>query len=218
MKPLTKTTTFSHIASKGALGTVLVRLMMFINDLSLFNDALEQWHKYEDEPHKKRAAGAKMYFVRLMISHIYEALKLMNDINANSELRNAVGQCDQKTQELFKKIAPLFGGDQFKKMGKVRNDITFHYLHDKVEPALATLAKKFPNNERPISIGEKSIETYFEPSDRVIDNAVLREIFGLPEDGDPSAEIEKVIESMQLIGEDVATFAALFIFHHAATQ
>lgn len=216
MKPLTKMTTFSHISNKGALGTTLVRLMMFVNDLGLCNDALEQWHKYEDEPHKKRASGAKMYFVRLMIGHIYEALKVINDINTKSELRNAVGQCDQRTQELFNKVAPDAGNDQFKRMGKVRNNITFHYLHDKIEPALASLAKKFPNDNRPISIGEKSIQTYFEPSDRIIDNAVLREIFEVPEEADLSAEIEKVIENMQLIGEKLATFAGLFIFHHVA--
>lgn len=188
---------------------------MFINDLSVCNDALEQWQKYEDEPHKKRAVGAKMYFVRLMIAHIYEALKVVNKINGDTELRNAVGQCDQKTQDLFKKVVAIVGTEQAKRMKKVRDDITFHYLHDKVEPALASLAKKFPNEDRPISIGQRGIEWYCEPSDRIIDNAVLREIFEVPEDADLGAEIEKVIESMQSIGDDLATFAGQFIFHHA---
>jgi hypothetical protein len=125
MATLTRTTTFSRLSNKGALGTVLVRLMMFVNDLSLCNDALEQWHKYEDEPHKKRAAGAKMYFVRLMIAHIYEALKVVDKINADPELRNAVGQCDQKTQELFKKVVVIVGTDQAKTMKKVRDK---HYI------------------------------------------------------------------------------------------
>ena len=58
MATLTKTTTFKHLASKGTLGIVLVRLMMFVNDLTLCNDALEEWHKYQDEPHKKRSVGA----------------------------------------------------------------------------------------------------------------------------------------------------------------
>lgn len=45
----TKTTTFKHLADKGELGTVLVRLMMFVNDLGVCNDALEQWDKYQDK-------------------------------------------------------------------------------------------------------------------------------------------------------------------------
>lgn len=60
MATLTNATTFRYLADKGKLGTILVRLMMFVNDLTLCNDALAQWHKYEDEPHKKRSAGAKM--------------------------------------------------------------------------------------------------------------------------------------------------------------
>jgi hypothetical protein len=45
-------------------------------------------------------------------------------------------------------------------MKKVRDNITFHYLHDKVETALASLSKKFPDDNRPISIGKRSIELY----------------------------------------------------------
>jgi hypothetical protein len=216
MATRTQTTTFKHLAGKGKLGTVLVRLMMFVNDLGLCNDALEQWHKYEDEPHKKRSAGAKMYFVRLMIAHIFEALKIVNKINGDPDLKYTVGQCDRKTQELFKKVVAIVGTDQAKTMGKVRNDITFHYIHDKVDTALASLAKRFPDVSRPISIGERTIDWYYEPSDRVIDNAVLKEIFEVPEDADLGAEIGKIIERMQSIGDDLATFAGQFIFHHAA--
>ena len=71
MSTRTRMTTFKHLADKGELGIVLVRLMMFVNDLGLCNDSLEQWHKFEDEPHKSRASGAKMYFVRLMIAHMF---------------------------------------------------------------------------------------------------------------------------------------------------
>jgi hypothetical protein len=215
MAPHTQTTTFRHLQSHGELGTILLRLMMFVNDLSVCNDSLEQWHKYEDEPHKKRSAGAKMYFVRLMAAHIYEALKVVHQINSKGKLRNAVGQCDKKTQELFKKVASLTGGEQSRKMRGVRNNITFHYLHSKIDTALATVARKLPDNDLPLSIGQQTIDWHFEPSDRVIDNAVLQEIFEVPEDANPAAEIEKVIEEIQSIGDDLAAFAGQFIFHYA---
>ena len=216
MATLPKTTTFRRIAEKGELGSVLIRLMMFINGLTVCNDALEQWHKYEDEQHKKRSAGAKMYFVRLMIAHIYEARKVINKINAHSELRSAVAKCDQNTQNLFKKLVAAVGAEQAKRMGEVRNSITFHYLHDKIKPALALLMKTVPDNELSITIGEQTIDWYFEPSDRVIDNAVLKEIFKVPEDADLAKEVEKVIEAMQSIGDDLALFAGQFIFRHAS--
>lgn len=164
---------------------------------------------------KKRSVGAKMYFVRLMIAHIFEALKVINKINGDPELKNAVGQCDQKTQGLFNKAAAIIGTEPAKKMKKVRDNITFHYLHDKIDTALTSLAKKFPNDKRPISIGERTIDWYYEPSDRIIDNAVLREIFEIPEDADLGVELKKVIESIQSIGDDLGSFAGQFIFHHA---
>ena len=42
---------------------------------------------------------------------------------------------------------------------------------------------------------EQTIDWYFEPSDRVIDNAVLKEIFKVPEDADLAKEVEKVVEA-----------------------
>ena len=157
-----------------------------------------------------------MYFLRLMISHIYEALRIINKMNADPELANTVGQCDQKTRELFKKVVAIVGADVNQKMGKVRNDITFHYIYNKIDTALAALARKFPDDPRPMSIGEHAIDWYFDPADRIIDNAVLREIFEVPEDAELSAEIGKIIERLQSIGDDLAMFAGQFIFHHAA--
>jgi hypothetical protein len=83
-----------------------------------------------------------------------QVTKVIHQIDSEGKLRNAAGQCDKKTQELFNKIASLTGGEQAKKMGGVRNNITFHYLHNKIETALATVARKLPDNELPISIGQ----------------------------------------------------------------
>lgn len=215
VKPLTNTTTFQHLASQGRLGTILLWLMIFVNDLALCNDALEQWDKHQDEAHKKRAAGAKMYFVRVMLSHINEGLKIINQINGDPELRNAVGQCDQATQKLFKTVVSLNGTEEAQALQKIRNEIAFHYTRNRLDVALAGLAKRFPGNAHSISFG-KPIDCFFEPSDRVIDNAVLKDIFKVPDDADLGAETLKRIHRLQSIGDDLATFSASFIFKHAS--
>jgi hypothetical protein len=47
-------------------------------------------------PHKSREAGAKMYFARLMIAHMFEALKVVNKINTTPELKEAVERCERQ--------------------------------------------------------------------------------------------------------------------------
>jgi hypothetical protein len=215
MARTTRTTTFQHLANTGALGTVLTQLMMFVNDLTLCNDALEQWHKYEDEQHKRRASGAKMYFIRLMISHIREGLALVNYINSRPALRNAVSECDAKTQQLYKRVLHTVGAIEIQRIKQVRDNITFHYLGQKIEPALIALAKKHPENIVSMSIGDHPLDWHFEPSDRLIDNAVLPIIFKLPEDADLEVEQKAAIETIQSIGDDLVKFAGQFIFQHA---
>jgi hypothetical protein len=142
-------TTFKHLADKGDLGVVLVRPMMFINDPALCNDSMEQWHKFEDAAHRSRESGAKMYFARLMIAHMFEALKVINKINTTPDLKKAVEQCETTTQDAFTNVAKVIGTNDYKLMKQVRDSITFHYLHDNVESALATLAKTHPNDLAP---------------------------------------------------------------------
>ncbi len=209
-------TTFKHLADKGELGVVMVRLMMFVNDLTLCNDAMEQWHKYEDPPHKSRESGAKMYFVRLMIAHMFEALKVVNKINTTPELKEAVERCEKTTQDAFARAVKIIGTTDYKLMKKVRDSITFHYLHDNVESALTLLADKHPNDPRPITIGTRAIDWHYEPCDRIIDNAVLREIFEVAEDADLKEELETYAELYLTLGDDIMAFAGPFIFHHAS--
>jgi hypothetical protein len=65
------------IASKGALGSVLIRLMMVINDMSLAMDALRRWTEDAKTEREHRARGAKIYFIRLQRAHIYEAMDII---------------------------------------------------------------------------------------------------------------------------------------------
>jgi uncharacterized protein with HEPN domain len=51
------------------------------------------------------------------------------------------------TQDAFARAVKIIGTTDYKLMKKVRDSITFHYLHDNVESALAMLAEKAP--ERP---------------------------------------------------------------------
>jgi len=76
------------IASKGDLGSVLIRLMIVINDMTLAMDAQRRWTEDPTRERQHRQRGAKIYFVRLQLAHIYEAMKIVEEIRNSPSTRN----------------------------------------------------------------------------------------------------------------------------------
>src|SRR5262249_5574281 len=65
-------TTFKKLDGKRELGISLGRLMIALNDIGIANDGLGSWMKDQEGIRKDRQQGAKMYFVRMLISHVFE--------------------------------------------------------------------------------------------------------------------------------------------------
>lgn len=129
MSSKTRVTTFKRLSDKGELGVVPARLMMAVNDIGIANDALGTWMGEQTGViRKERQGGAKMYFVRILLSHTFEALRVLNKINGEPELMKAVRNCPQATQDAFAEAIKVIGTDQYKFFNQVRNGIGFHYL------------------------------------------------------------------------------------------
>lgn len=59
---------------------LVVKLMMACNDMQLANEALSSWKENQPRNRQCRQAGAKMYFARLQMAHLHEALKIIEEI------------------------------------------------------------------------------------------------------------------------------------------
>jgi hypothetical protein len=59
---------FQRLQLAGQSAATVVKLMMACNDMQLAG-----WKKQQPRSQKHREVGAKMYFLRLQISHLYEA-------------------------------------------------------------------------------------------------------------------------------------------------
>src|SRR5260370_23814662 len=128
------------LASKGELGSVLIRLMMVINDMSLAMDAQRRWTEDAMMQRKHRERGAKIYFIRLQISHIYEAMKIVKEIRDSPALMKAVDRSDRFTKKGFAALLAFAGSPEFEKvMGRIRTNRAFHYDPKTVERAVASL-------------------------------------------------------------------------------
>jgi hypothetical protein len=97
------------LASKGKLGSVLVRLMMVVNDMSLAMDAQRRWTEGAGKQRAHRERGAKIYFVRLQISHIFAAMKIIEEIRDDPDLMRVVDRSGGRTQKGVRAAARIQG-------------------------------------------------------------------------------------------------------------
>ena len=95
---------FQRLQLAGQSAATVVKLMMACNDMQLANECLAGWKKQQPRSQKHREVGAKMYFLRLQISHLYEALKIVENIRQDKSLRRVVEQCDTKTKSSFREL------------------------------------------------------------------------------------------------------------------
>ena len=107
-------TTFKKLDDKGELGVVLGRLMIALNDIGIANDALGGWMKDQDGIRKDRHKGAKMYFVRMLISHVYEAIAVINKINSIPELLLIVEKSQKEISDPFRRCLAVIGTQKYK--------------------------------------------------------------------------------------------------------
>ena len=89
---------------RGEDAGIVTSLMLACNDMSLCNQALSMASKEDAYSSAKTASGARMYFLRMQISHLWEALKIVPELRASANLMRRVKSSDQRTQESFRQL------------------------------------------------------------------------------------------------------------------
>jgi hypothetical protein len=190
--------------------------MMVINDMSLAMDAQRRWTEDAMKERKHREQGAKIYFIRLQISHIYEAMKIIKEIRDSPELMKAVDRSDRFTKKGFAALLAFAGSTEFEKvMGRIRNNLTFHYDPKTIERALASLVAKHPDASGSMSLGHEPHNWFFQPGDMVGDRAAVREIFKVSEGTDAVAETDKIVMRLHDIIQLFGGFAGGLIWQNS---
>jgi hypothetical protein len=201
----TRNVRLGAIADKGGLGSVLIRLMMVMNDMSLAMDGLARWTGESATGRQHREIGARIYFARLQLSHLYEGLKIVKEIDDDRELTNAVDASGEFTRICFAKLLAFRKSAEYEKiMGRIRNNLTFHYDPKTIFSALEALAAKNPDIRGSLTLGDDPVNWFCEPGDLVGDRATVREIFKVPDTADVREEVDKIVlrlhDIMRLFG------------------
>jgi hypothetical protein len=67
------------LADKEA-ASVVVRLMMALNDIAMANEGLGEWTVTQERRKLLRQNGGRLYYGRMLMAHVYEALAIIEDI------------------------------------------------------------------------------------------------------------------------------------------
>ena len=201
------------IASQTDLSSILVRLMLSINDISLAADANDAWASTTEQHRAFRKGTARMYFIRVLMGHVYEGLLIVREISRSPTLRATVDRCDAQTVAAFRDLEAFIGSAEMKVLNTLRSRASFHYDVQLPERSLREIAQHSPDRPWSYSMGSTPLDWHFELADAVIDRMLIREVFGLKQPKGPQrAEKTEIIATrLQEISISFTNFAAHFV-------
>jgi hypothetical protein len=195
--------------------------MMACNDISLANDALERWNKENSRIRGSRKIGARMYFVRLQISHLVESMKIVDDIKKDESLVSLLRRCDAKTQASFAVIEDCLPGGKkrarFEQMaGQIRSNLCFHYDQSGklIGRAIVDRATRHSNMASSVTRASTGHLWHFALADEMLDQIVVRQIWRIPLSSNVKAEAEAHAEWIREIGLAFVDFSGEFIWRY----
>jgi hypothetical protein len=209
---------FSKLAADSDLGQVLVRLMMACNDFSIANEMLGQWRNPTTKKQEARAASAQRYFLRLQISHVCEAMDIVDEIESSPKLRAALAAADAQTRGSFEVLKKYKKGKRCRTMKLIRNKVGSHYDPVWIKETIEDLDAQHPDTLATISMGHEALDWYFEPGDLVEDRLVVRkifDIFDIAASADVRVEVDKILMELHDIAHVFGDFAGYFVKHHS---
>ena len=232
--------TMKSLAEQKALGALIVRLMMALNDFDMAhygNQRLGAARGAKRLGNWRTNAGR--YFLRLGLSHLNEALNIIREIKNRPDLHGHVLSCDRQTKASYNRLVDFLDSDQWKKLNLIRNKVGFHYDRNEIEKALRRMESRRrrqlgkrkgklkgvrkPSDLVTVTYARKHQERRYDPRELVENDIVLHGIFELRE-SDTSLEDEKLNEAAKTIQKTLhemqnvfGDFAYNFVRRHART-
>lgn len=212
---------FDRIRAKGPDAAIVIKLMMACNDMSLANQALADWKRPQASDRKDRQVSAQMYFVRIELGHLWEALKIVKEISDNSRLSELVRQCDFRTRQSFEMLQTYQkGGSEHNRLeqlvGQIRNNLAFHYQQcDKlIHRAVEDRASRTESNLTSITRASIAQRWRFSMADDIVGSIVVRQIWKIPRHADLQIETDKIADEIHSIMLQFLDFSGEFIWKY----
>jgi hypothetical protein len=224
MRTHTRITDFQSFAERGKSAATVIKLMIACNDMQLADDARTRWKEDQPRLRQGQAAGALMYFTRLQISHLYEALKIVEEVRADPGLMRQLEGYDEQTRSSFNALLPFLQGGARRKwlehtVGEIRSNLAFHYNESGrlVSQAIRRRASTPATRISSVTRGSTAYLWHFSMGDEVIDNIVVRQIWGIAANKDPRIESDRIMDEVHEIFLRFVDFCGEFIWNYCAS-
>lgn len=201
----------ANLLSDEGLASVLLRLMIVMNDISITNSQMLEWQTTEDPKKKPRWRGAVLYFGRVQSAHLFEALEIIREIDRDSKLKIRVRQCSKAVNGCFDTVAKFLATSDYGLLATLRNNVAFHYTSKLPMRRLKRLVDIQPDHRFGYSMGNDTLDWYFELGDLIIDEVVIRDVFRIDEKEDIATAAIEVLDRLHVIGDAFTKFAAYFV-------
>jgi hypothetical protein len=196
------------------IASVFLRLMMAVNDGGLANNALVEWDQTTERKKKCRYNGGRMYFVRVQLGHVFEALGVVDEIKASNVLRDLIEKADSATQVSFKKLEEFRSTPEYKVLVRLRNNLSFHYNGKLAIRGLERVVAARPEDLSAMSFGDDILDWHFQLADKVMNSIFARDVMGLGQDADVVKESNEIMHRLFDLHEALADFSMHFIRHY----
>jgi hypothetical protein len=205
----------SAVTARPELSGTLVRLMLAVNDIALAADASDQWAEAGDQRRIAKRNAARGYFVRVLLSHVYEGLKVVEEISISPRLRSSVEECDARTISTFQYLEAVVKSSDMDIFDAIRNRATFHYDRQLPIKSLEEIAKLDRDQLWSYSVGSEPLDWRFELADAVMDRIIVRQALGLkgPKNPERRAKTEELALRLQEISHKFTDFASDYVRH-----
>jgi hypothetical protein len=191
--------------------SVIVRLMMAVNDMVLTNVALEDWCKSDDKRKVRRRSNGRMFFARVQVAFVFEALDMIKEIRASDPMKAHVDRCDDRTKECFKKVCDFIDSNDHALLAEVRSSAVFHYDPKRAVRAITEMSKKDPEDRQSYTLGDELLDWHYELADKSHERNIVHHIFKVAEDADIGKESDAIMNRIFDMSEALALFASGFI-------
>jgi hypothetical protein len=203
----------ANIAWKPELSSILARLMILTTlRLPLTRTIYGPMIPTQGESHAKMLPVS---FVRVLLSHVNEALEIVQEMSDSVILREAVNKCDHRTVADFKELEAI-SKEEREQFRKFRSRTTFHYDKQLPDRALKEIAKNVPDRPWSYSMGREPLDWQFELADAIVDRMVVREVMGvkMPKSSERTELTAEIAGRLQDISRQYTGFAAYFVRRH----
>lgn len=200
--------------------SVVLRLMMVCNDLTVANAKLGEARQMEDTgPFEHLRWGTGMYFVRLQIGHLNEAMSVLHDLRNRPRLMELAVRCSEHAQEKFHELeACLQGGSQHRefqsKLELVRHKTVFHYDNKLVRNALRDRAQTWKKSQTVTTSSDVRL-VRFGVADAIMDTLTVRHIWKV-ELHDQDRQLDEILTFGYSVFLALMEFSTEFIMRYIA--